>query len=817
MAIYQVRVVQDGRTVARKQLGSSLGAGEGTTIKAQAGVVYILQNGLAELGGPPVKIAAKRVGRNLHIAIDPQEPSVFDIFRAKKPNPNPDVPDLVIEGYFDFPPAQIMGALEGSGLVAYDLGDVYRSTEASVRPAADTDSVVTGATVVSNLPEQPLVAADKSNLQIAGVAGLGLALAGGGGGGGGSGSASTASSATTAQNIFNGYSTSTDPQNVAPKLTDYTVLGVKSVSVINIDTINSAIAVLPQDKVDTPAKLQEVVDAYLKILTEANGGTADTDLNVDPLAEHYRAIGVTALGTAQMPIPNASLVLSLLNDVIDSKTLADVTVPKIDKLAQVVIKVIDLAAAVPSVTSDLTIDDLLLLGLPNSGAAKVTAENLSAIKNAIANAASKAHVDSSAELNSLAQAAATIVNYANGTTQTAPLQANYTALGIMYGSSLTAMNEAVKANGASGVDTKAKLQAIAAAYIKIITEANSTAADANSLENPTRDHYATIGADIGAAKTNDQAFSLFTDSLRGLESTMVDEIAEINTLAAAANAVVAAAAGGTPPTMTQLDKLPVTGLLLDNLEVVQVAIANTADSGLQVDTLAELQSVATAAIAAQTSALNVLKAYATLNTNTLPTLADYNTALAISKVNIGNLSSINSAVDALASGDVDTALEVRSVVDAYVRILAEANGAAPDANPLENPTADDFTRVGANVGLAKVGLATDTNLEGHALRLLIDSIAGKATTDVDTIAEINALGAAVDKVMNLAKLATGSGVPGGALVIADLTLLGVTTTNANTAAELLAIQNAIISSNDMGSGVTTIMALNAIVAANSTP
>ena len=79
------------------------------------------------------------------------------------------------------------------------------------------------------------------------------------------------------------------------------------------------------------------------------------------------------------------------------------------------------------------------------------------------------------------------------------------------------------------------------------------------------------------------------------------------------------------------------------------------------------------------------------------------------------------------------------------------------------------------------------------------------------------MGAAVDKVMNLAKLATGSGVPGGALVIADLTLLGVTTTNANTAAELLAIQNAIISSNDMGSGVTTIMALNAIVAANSTP
>jgi hypothetical protein len=113
-------------------------------------------------------------------------------------------------------------------------------------------------------------------------------------------------------------------------------------------------------------------------------------------------------------------------------------------------------------------------------------------------------------------------------------------------------------------------------------------------------------------------------------------------------------------------------------------------------------------------------------------------------------------------------------VDAYAKILAEANGATADATPGVNPTAADYATIGAVIGTA----ATDP----EALSLLNDAIGAQPTTGVDTVAEINALAAIVDKVMNAA--AGGTPLP----TEAELAALGITgVTPANLAAVLAAI------------------------------
>jgi hypothetical protein len=74
----------------------------------------------------------------------------------------------------------------------------------------------------------------------------------------------------------------------------------------------------------------------------------------------------------------------------------------------------------------------------------------------------------------------------------------------------------------------------------------------------------------------------------------VNTVGEVQTLADAANAVLTGAAGGTAPTLAQLQALGITNVNAANLADVQAAIAATADNGSGVNTLAALQAVVTA-------------------------------------------------------------------------------------------------------------------------------------------------------------------------------------------------------------------------------
>ncbi|MBV5317866.1 MAG: hypothetical protein JZU50_08645, partial [Desulfobulbaceae bacterium] len=300
--------------------------------------------------------------------------------------------------------------------------------------------------------------------------------------------------------------------------------------------------------------------------------------------------------------------------------------------------------------------------------------------------------------------------------------------------------------------------------------------------------YTAIGADIGVAATEAENLSLLNDVVVGIKSaTGLDSLTEINALADAVNAVMTGAAGDTAPTHAQLELLGITGVNADNLPAVQAAITGTNDDGSGVDTVAEVQALVTTA----NNALAKIANYADANTNPAPTVADY-LAAGVTGVDAANLNATNAAIDAVAKLDADTTAEVQTIVEAYNAILAEANGSTADATPAD-PTAAQYAAIGATLGAA----ATDA----ENLSLLNDVIGSKVTTDVDTIAEIDLLAAAVNAVM------TGAAA-GTAPTLAQLALLGITGVTPD---NLPAVLAAIAATDDSGTGIDTLAELQTVV------
>jgi hypothetical protein len=227
---------------------------------------------------------------------------------------------------------------------------------------------------------------------------------------------------------------------------------------------------------------------------------------------------------------------------------------------------------------------------------------------------------------------------------------------------------------------------------------------------------------------------------------------------------------------------------------IRQAIADTADNGAAVDSLAELQTVVSTAAAAATTALGQLSAYD--GTGAAPTDADFRAA-GLSGVTAPRLGAVLSALATLPSGATDTYAEVQAVIDAYVAVLAEATGGAGDATPGSNPTAATYALIGAGTAGA---------LTPSGVSLLNDVVRGAPTSAVDTIPEIDAMAEPVQRVMQ-----TVSGTQATSLLtVNDLTALGIT----GVTPDLLgAVQQALSATADDGSAVDTVGKLQAAVSA----
>ena len=768
MAIYSIKIIKDGRVLSRKQISKGLIQTDAVHLQAGADQAYLLSDALLE-NKSPTKIQTRRVGQSLHIALN---------------NSSIAAPDLVIDGYFDFAPGPLLGTLGDGTTAAYDMNQVIALSQGEATTVAPSSVSVESGLI------DPKPYGGFSALQLAGAAGVGVvALAAGVGGG-----SSDSTAAQTAQTKINAYAN--DGTLALPSLTDYTAVGVSGVTATNVAAINSAVDGLSAAEVDSLAKLQVVVDAYNKILSEANGSAGDASPGSNPTVAQYAAIGAN-IGEAATKPEN----LTLLDDVLANKSAVDVdTIAEINALALAVNAVMTSAAGGVAVT----LAQLALLGVTN-----VTTENLANVQAAIA-----ATPDSGTSVNTLASLQAivstaasltTLGNYAANGASTAPALTDYTQIAVtgVSATNLVSVNSAVDALAAADVATKAQVQNVVDAYTKILAEANGAAVDATPTSNPLAGDYAAIGANIGLAATNNFTLTLLNDVVGGLTSTAVDTVAELNALAAVVSKVMASAAGAAAGlSVADFASLGVATAGAGAVTSVNAAAVSEALSQVggqnKVDTLAELQTLATA--------VATIVTYADDNTQVAPSQVTYSNA-GLTGVTSSNLAAINSAVDANTAAGVDTKAHTQAVIDAYTAILAEANGSAPDVTPLVNPSAAQYSAIGANIGGAS------THAEG--LALLNDAIAGLNTFNIDTVKGINTLAATVNKVMNLAALATGSAIPTGAPSMAELSELGVFTALANTPAEQTAVWQAIIDSADSGSGVMTISQLQALVNAHA--
>lgn len=232
-------------------------------------------------------------------------------------------------------------------------------------------------------------------------------------------------------------------------------------------------------------------------------------------------------------------------------------------------------------------------------------------------------------------------------------------------------------------------------------------------------------------------------------------------------------------------------------KVVSSITATQSVDGTSVDTLAELQVMAS---------LAVVQSYSNDSSNapTTPNALTYSTDLGFSGIsnNVNLANAVNTSLTIKHDGNI-TLDSVRQLALDFQTILNEATGGLANANP--NPTAAQYENVLSNT--SHVFHITTSNsptpFQSNALALLNDVVAHKLQTGVDSVVELEALASVVDRILNTAAGATGNNVLLGEL----FNTLGMSNANQfsdfTNASKTTALNNAIRNTADNGEGVHT--------------
>jgi hypothetical protein len=563
-----------------------------------------------------------------------------------------------------------------------------------------------------------------------------------------------------------------------PTLADYENAGITVPAGTDIAAINSVIAMKAGSDKDSISEVQLILDTYNSLLDGADGNA--TNNNVTLTASQYAVLGLSSIDSVGKA--------ALLNDVIDGSSTTSVdTQGEIATLASIISRLFQTAAG-ENPTPALTSAELAAIGLTG-----VTTDNLAAVLAAIAATADNGSgVSSLADLQTittnaaLAAAAALSIISAYDGSNTAPSVADFTAAGVsgVQSGNLAAINSVIAALSSSATDSASEVQAVVDAYNAILNAADGTA---NGNATLTASQFQALGLSV----INSTAEALLMNAIVDAgTATSVDTLAELTELARIADAISQIAAGGTPsPQLTAADlaMLGISGVTDANLAAVLASIAATADDGSGVNSLAKLQSIATAAAnQATATALSVISSYA--GSTSVPSLNDYANA-GVSGVSVSNLAIINSAIAPLAASVTDSAAEISAVVDAYAAVIAAANGLTDGGSV----TQAQFQALGLGM--------IDTAGESNLLSSVVDS---RPLASVDTQPELYALGTTVAGIMTTAN----GGVAVPALtpeLLAALGISGVTASNLAFVLEAYALAGA--------SGLSTLAELQAITTA----
>jgi hypothetical protein len=528
------------------------------------------------------------------------------------------------------------------------------------------------------------------------------------------------------KDIVTAYATATDTTRVTtPTLANYVGAGIKGVDSSNIDAVNGAIN---RARVKDLAGVQSVLTAYQKLFVKANGSGADNTTD-DPSLADYQTLNIKLSAET---IDNKFHQIDLLNDIIKNRTSTDInTVAKLDALASIADRIVQNARGNPPATQ-LTTAELKSIGLTD-----VTDANLASIISAIT----------------------------------------------------------ASADDGSGVKSITQLTSIQAAYIKVLGEADGiklNTTDPN--KTPTATEFLTLGVTLGKAgvSTDPQqanALKLLNEVIDGVSTTAVDTVAEINALASTVDKLmrIATASDTAQANSVGLDAAAITGLGItgvtpDNLAQVVESIRSTESvDGLKINSIKQLQSAVDLGII-----MNYAQSANGSTAHVAPTLTQYLSAGLLSTdnasnkgINSINLAAINTAVEAKQAKDVSSLSALQGIVNTYGKLVDAADGVKGNYKGAALTT-DDYKLLGALSnfdpisGEAGAGsttskaLGTDQNVA--ALNLLNDAMDALnfGSQQINSIAKINLISQAVDKVLDQAKNS-----PPTTLKVEDFGLLGI--------------------------------------------
>jgi hypothetical protein len=649
--------------------------------------------------------------------------------------------------------------------------------------------------------------------------------------------------ANDAQDIIRNFAD--NPNLTPPSAHDYTAIGLVNtaaggditplVTDTNLGAINAALATVgvTGDKAKTPALVKQVVDAYNKILDEANGpSTPDRDTTVNPLAADYTAIGADIDGITK-GTPNANA-LSLLNSVVGNVNDDAVDTPdEINNLGVLVNKVMLQAKANPG-EQKITVDELKALGVNNKGAdgAEASPGALQAALRVIALSNDNGDaVKTLGQLDTMVQKAINAYNkintYADADPSVLPLPAapdatDFAALGLIVPASVTA--NAGKAIAASlltpgitsdTIKTPDKLQAILDAYDKVLKAADGTPDNTTTANAATADDLTRVGVVLGSTNNGGlddvPKLNLLQSALDAQRNAdKVDSPAKIEAINTTAAALIDSALNRTPVTVTPQKLMDLgmnlpAGLTQQQADAIASAIAAQGPTGnaAKVDTIAELNAIATKALNAQAKIMAYAADAGTPPTAPAPGLSDY-LDLGLVKsdgtpnVTDANLAAVNSALatPSVTSDKADSPQEVKAIVAACDKVLDVAT--PPTTGSV--PAAADYTALGLNPVPA----------DGSTLQTLLNDLLPILGNKAGDLANVQAADVALNKIITAA-----DGSPNGApaLTSNDLKALGLTLpTDPVLASNLADLVSAVVDAKP-ASGVDTLPEVQAILVA----
>ena len=272
-------------------------------------------------------------------------------------------------------------------------------------------------------------------------------------------------------------------ESSSPTIADYANANVVGVNSSNIGVINDVLVQLAPSSRDSTSELQSVVDAFNELLA-ASDGTNNNNASLTQL--EYNALGLDQI--------NSSGKVSLLNDIVDTKSAIDVdTFAEISNLANAVDSIFLTAAGVePQVP--LTVALFSSVGITG-----VTAENLSLVLRAIDNTSDDTtEVDSQIEIQALVdqvradQASAITTLSAYNGSDSAPSLTTYITAGVtgVNSQNIQVVNQFLVQVAVDESNSLLELQRIVNAVAKLIVCADGLA---NQNCNLTMDDYRVLG------------------------------------------------------------------------------------------------------------------------------------------------------------------------------------------------------------------------------------------------------------------------------------------------------------------------------------